>query len=62
MTVNCVNIRRGAFLNITNINLLIRFDKTREIFPSATRVSSILLKTTATSATVERANFKECVT
>ena len=41
-------------LNITNINLLIRFNKTREIFPSVTRVLSILLKTVATGVSVER--------
>ena len=35
MTVNCVNIEREEeFLNITNINLLVRFNKVREIFPS----------------------------
>ena len=44
---------------ITNINLLVRFNKTREIFPSVTRVLSILLTTTATSASVERVNSKE---
>ena len=57
MNVNCVNIG-GRSLNITNINLLIRFNKTREIFPSVTRVLSILLTTSAISASVERANFK----
>ena len=57
MNVNCVNIG-GRRLNITNMNLLIRFDKTREIFPSVTRVLSILLTTSAISASVERANFK----
>ena len=41
--------------NITNINLLIRFNKTREIFPSVTLVSSIFLTTAATIANVERA-------
>ena len=41
---------------ITNINLLVRFNKTREIFPSVTRVLSILLTTIATSASVERVN------
>ena len=36
MNVNSVNIeRKEEPLNITNINLLIRFNKTREIFPSA---------------------------
>ena len=53
MTVNCVNI--------ANINLLVRFNKAREIFPSVTRVLSILLTTAATSASVERANSKEHV-
>ena len=60
MNVNCVNIG-GRSLNITNMNLLIRFDKTREIFPSVARVLSILLTTSAISANVERANFKERV-
>ena len=63
MTVNCVNIERvEESLNITNINLLVRFDKTREIFPSVTRVLSIFLTTAATSASVERVNSKEHVT
>ena len=36
MNVNCVNIEREEVpLSITNINLLIRFNKTQEIFPSA---------------------------
>ena len=60
MNVNCVNIGRRNF-NITNMNLSIRFNKTREIFSSVTRVLSILLTTTATIASVERANFKGCV-
>ena len=48
---NCVNIeRKEESSNIANINLLIRFKKTREIFPSATRVLSILLTTAAASA------------
>ena len=60
MNVNCVNIEREEeSLNITNINLLVRFNKTREIFPSVTRVLSILLTTAATSASVERVNSKE---
>ena len=46
-------------MNIANINLLVRFNKTREIFPSVTRVLSILLTTTTTSAMVERVNSKE---
>ena len=57
MNVNCVNIG-GRSLNITNMNLLIRFNKTREIFPNVTQVLSILLTTSAISASVERANFK----
>ena len=62
MNVNCANIKREEeSLNITNINLLVRFNKTREIFPSVTRVLSIFLTTTATSASVERVNFKERV-
>ena len=62
MNVNCVNIEREEeAVNITNINLLVRFNKTREIFPSVTRVLSILLTTIATSASVERVNSKERV-
>ena len=62
MNVNCMNIEREEeSLNITNINLLVRFNKTREIFPSVTRVLSILLTTAATSASVERINSKERV-
>ena len=57
MNVNCVNIG-GRSLNITTMNLLIRFNKTREIFPSVTRVLSILLTTSVISASVEKANFK----
>ena len=63
MNVNCVNITlvggRGGggegeqSLNITNISLLIRFDKTREILPSVTRVLSILQTVSAASASVE---------
>ena len=34
---------------------------TREILPSVTQVLSILLTTSAISASVERANFKGCV-
>ena len=37
MTVNYVNIgKEEESLNTANINLLVRFDKTREIFPSVT--------------------------
>ena len=62
MTVNYVNIgREEVFLKIANINLLVRFTKAREIFPSVTRVLSILLTTAATSASVERVNSKERV-
>ena len=46
-------------MNIANINLLVRFNKTREIFPSITRVLSILLKTAATSASVERRSLQQ---
>ena len=61
MTVNSVNIgREEESLNIVNINLLVRFDKAREIFPGVTWVLSILLTTAATSANVERVNSKEC--
>ena len=69
MNVNCVNIG-GRSLSITNMNLLIRFNKRRKIFPSATRVLSILLTsitvlsiliTSAISENVERANFKGSV-
>ena len=60
MNVSCMNIGRGQdSLNITNNNLLIRFNKTREIFPSVARVLSILLTTAATTANVERRNSKE---
>ena len=35
MTVNCVNIgREEESLNVANINLLVRFNKTQQIFPS----------------------------
>ena len=62
MNVNCVNIEREEeSLNITNINLLVRSNKTREIFPSTTRVLSISLTTAATSASVERVNYEEHV-
>ena len=61
MNVNSGNIGREESLNITNINLLNRFNKTQEIFPSVNRVLSILLTTAATSASVERVNSKERV-
>ena len=57
MNVNYANTERRS-LNIINMNLLIRFNKTREIFPTVTRVLSILLTTSTISASVERANFK----
>ena len=61
MNVNSGNIGREEPLNITNINLLNRFTKAREIFLSVTRVLNIFLTTAATSASVERVNSKECV-
>ena len=45
-------------MNITNINILIRFNKTRDIFPSGNRVLNILLTTAATDASVKRVNSK----
>ena len=61
MNVNCVNIKREEeSLNITNINLLVIFNKAQEIFTNANRVLIILL-TAATSASVERVNAKERV-
>ena len=62
MTVNYVNIgREEESFSIANINLLVRFNKTRGIFPSVTRVLSIVLTTAATSASVERVNCKDRV-
>ena len=62
MIFNFVNIEREEeSLKITNINLLVRFNKTREIFPSVTLVLSIFLTRAATSASVERVNSKGCV-
>ena len=58
MNVNRVNTGERT-LNITNMNLLIRFNKTKEILPSVTRVLSILPTISVISASVERANFKE---
>ena len=43
------------------MQISVRFSKTREIFPSVTRVLSILLTAAATSASVERVNTKERV-
>ena len=57
MNVNCVNIG-GRSLNITNMNLLIKNNKTREMFASVTRVLRILLTTATISAIAERMNFK----
>ena len=62
MTVNCLSTgREEKSFNITNINLLIRFNKTREIFPSGTGVLNILLTTAATGQSVERANSRHLV-
>ena len=62
MNVNCMNIEREEeYLKITNINLLVRFNNTQEIFSSATRVLSISQRTAATSARVQRVNCKERV-
>ena len=52
--------REEESLNIANVNVLVRFNKTWEIFPSATWVISILT-TAATSATVERVNSEQHV-
>ena len=63
MNFNCVNIEREEEpLNITNINLLITFNKTREMFLSVTVVLTFLRTTAATSASVEKVNSKERVT
>ena len=56
MNVKCVNIG-GRSLNIRNMNLLI-LNNIKEILLSVTQVLSILLTTSAISASVERANFK----
>ena len=62
MNVNCMKIEREEeSLNITNINLLVRFNKTREIFPSVTRVLSIFLITVATSTSMKRVNSEDRV-
>ena len=62
MVVNCGSIKREEeSFNIININLLVRFNKKGEIFPSVTRVLSIFLTTAATSASVEKVNSKERV-
>ena len=59
MNVNYVNIGRGGVFKRYKYLSLIRFNKTREIFPSFTRALSILITISATS--VERANSKELV-
>ena len=62
MTVNCMNIEmKEESLNITYINLLVRFNKIQETFPSVTQVLSIFLTTAATSASVARVNSKKHV-
>ena len=63
MNVKCMTIeKKEKSLNITNINFLVRFNKTREIFFSVTRVLSIFLTKAATSASAERVNSEERVT
>ena len=49
-------------LKITNINLLVRFNKTREILPSVTGFLSIFPTTAAAITSVERVTSKERVT
>ena len=56
MNINYVNIEERSF-NIGNMNLLVRFNKAREIFPSVTRVLGILLTISAISASVEGTNL-----
>ena len=56
-----MKIKREESLNIRNINHLIRFNKTREMFPSITRVLNVLLTAAATSASIERVSSKERV-
>ena len=46
---------------MVRLDWLVRSNKTREIFPSATPVLSVLLTTAATSASVEGVNSKELV-
>ena len=59
MNVNCVKIGSGLeFFNITNNNLLIRFNKTCEIISIVTRVLYILLTIAATTPSVERVYSK----
>ena len=58
MNINCIKCgnsgREKESLNIKNINLLNAFNKTREIFPSVTRILSILL-----TAKYKKVNSKE---
>ena len=62
LTVNYMSTgKEDESLNIGNINLLVRFNKAREIFPSITRVLTLLRTTAATSASLERVNSKERV-
>ena len=62
MIVNCLNIEgEEDSLNITDTNLLVRFDKTREIFPSVAWVLNTFLATAATIASVKRVNSKDRV-
>ena len=62
MTINYVNIgKQEESLNTANINLLVRFDKIQEIFPSVTQVLNILPTTAATGASAEKVNSKERV-
>ena len=55
--------RPGVFEHhkFTNINLLIRFNKTSEVLYSVTRVLSILLTIAAITASIKGANSKEPV-
>ena len=46
-------------MNFTNTDLLIRLNKTLEIFRNVSQVLSILLTTAATSVIVGRVNSKE---
>ena len=48
----------GAWV-FENYNLLIRFSKTREIFPNVNQVLSIFLRTAVTSASVESCILRE---
>ena len=57
MNINHLKIGKGRSL----FNLFIRFNKTQKIFPSVTRVLSILLTTAAMKSGVERANSKKRV-